>query len=351
MTARPLRIWLPAIRAGSGADVFVSRLAKGLRDAGHDPVLQWFAHRYELMPWRLSRQAAPDGTDVIHAGSWQGFAFGRQGIPLVVTEHQYVDHPAFAPHRRALQTLYHRWFIGPCTRRSYRCADALVAVSHHIAEPMRRDLRRPVEVIRNWVDCNSFAPEDSPRGGGTRPFKLLFVGNPSRWKGADVLPVLAGMLGMDFEIHCLGGLRKGFDDAALPANMKLLPQMALAQMPQAYQSVDAALVPTRYEAFGYVALEAMACGLPVLGFDSTGTAEVAVHGETALLAPVDDVVQLAAYARQLAADRTLCQRLGRAGRHRALMHFDEPGAIAAYVALYRRLIGGRGTPIFAEAVR
>lgn len=46
-----------------------------------------------------------------------------------------------------------------------------------------------------------------------------------------------------------------------------------AQMSGVYQSVDAALVPTRYEEFGYVALEAMACGLPVVGFNSSGTSE------------------------------------------------------------------------------
>jgi len=338
MNDRSLRVWLPAIRAGSGADVFVLRLAEGLCDAGHEPVVQWFPHRYELMPWRLSAVLAPREIDVVHAASWQGFAFKRSGIPLVVTEHQYVDHPAFAPHRSLSQALYHRGFISPCTRRSYRQADALVAVSYHVADAMQKDGHSPM-VIHNWVDCRKLAPLEPARSGRSKPFKLLFVGNPSRWKGEDVLSDLASMLGTDFEIHCLGGLRKGFGDTArLPDNMRLLPRVELEQMSRLYQSMDAVLVPTRYEAFGYVALEAMACGLPIVGFNSTGTAELALHGESALLAAVDDVAQLANYVRQLAADHQLCKRLGKAGRQRALTFFDEPMAMTAYLALYRRLI-------------
>jgi glycosyltransferase involved in cell wall biosynthesis len=334
----PLTIWLPAVRAGSGADVFVQRLAQGLLEAGHRPVVQWFDLRYELMPWRLRHVQPPSGTDLIHAGSWQGFAFRREGLPLVVTEHQYVAHPAFRPYRGLAQALYHRMFVQPCMRRSYRDADALVAVSRHTAAAMEADLARPVTVISNWVDCRRFEPASRPPRDAAQPFRLLFVGNPSRWKGADVLPELAVRLGRAFEIHCLGGLRRGNDAARWPANMKPLPRVAPEHMPSIYHTVDAVLVPTRYEAFGYVALEAMACGLPVLGFASTGTAEVAVHDHTALLAPIDDLEQLAAYAGRLATDPALRRCLGDAGRARAVACFDQPTGVGAYLDLYRQVL-------------
>lgn len=337
MNGHPLRIWLPAIRAGSGADVFVMRLAEALRRAGHEPLPQWFDHRFELMPWRLGRMPAPERIDLIHAGSWQGFAFKRAGVPLVVTEHQYVAHPAFVAQRGRLQAVYHRAFVGPCMRQSYRVADALVAVSRHVAEAMKDGFSGRVDIIPNWVDCRRFSPGVIHQLE-QRPFRLLFVGNPSRWKGADVLPRLAQRLGSDFEIGCLGGLRRAFDTVGLPPNMRSLPRTEPEDMPALYRSFDAALVPTRYEAFGYVALEAMACGLPVLGFASTGTAEVVVHGETGLLAPVGDMDRLVEYARVLAGTSDLCQRLGGAGRARAVAHFDEPAAIAAHLALYDRVL-------------
>jgi glycosyltransferase involved in cell wall biosynthesis len=176
----------------------------------------------------------------------------------------------------------------------------------------------------------------------------LFVGNPSRWKGADLLPALGEQLGEGFEILCLGGLRRGFAGTRLPPNVRLLPRVAAEHMPQVYHGADAALVPTRYEAFGYVALEAMACGLPVLGFASTGTAEVAVDGETALLAPQDDLAGLVAHARRLADDPALRQRLGAAGRRRAVACFDQPRGIDAYLALYRRVLDTRSDPRHAR---
>ncbi|WP_430388212.1 glycosyltransferase family 4 protein [Dyella sp. 20L07] len=339
MSNRSFKIWLPSLRVGSGADVFMMRLAQGLARAGHRPELQWFPRSYEWKPWALREIAAPPDTDLIHAGSWQGFAFKRSNIPLVVTEHQYIRHPQFLPHRGVLQSVYHGMFIRHCVERSYRSADALVAVSEHTAQAMRSDSPQPVRMIHNWVDTEKFTPSHRSSHEHERPFRLLFVGNPSRWKGADVLSTLAALLGDRFELRCLGGLRRAFDTKSMPPSVRLLASVGMDDMPSIYHAADAVLVPTRYEAFGYVAVEAMACGLPVIGFSSTGTAEVCIHNETALLAPMDDLKQLAAYARMLAADPALCERLGAEGRRRAEACFGEARAISSYQALYRELIG------------
>lgn len=348
MTGRPrsLRVWLPAIRAGSGADVFTERLAESLAEGGHEPLLQWFDRRFELMPWILARAKAPPSIDLVHAGSWQGFAFKRDGIPLIITEHQYIAHPEFTNHRTPAQALYHRWFIERCVQRSYAVADELVTVSEYCAKAMRRVLRRPVAVIHNWIDIEDFSPRHG-RGQGDRglakpkPFRLLFVGNPSLRKGADLLPEVARLIGPEIVIQCLGGLRSGFTSGHLPENMELLPSRPPNLMPELYRSVDAVIIPTRYEPFGYVAVEAMACGIPVVGFDSSGTAEVCKNGETALLVPVDDVQGLAACARRLADDPKLCEVLGHAGRQRATHLFCRAEGVSRYVGLYRSAIGAR----------
>ena len=111
-------------------------------------------------------------------------------------------------------------------------------------------------------------------------------------------------------------------------------------MPEIYASVDAVLVPARYEAFGFVALEAMSCGLPVIGFDTTGTSEVCVNGETAWLVPRDDIGGLATGIRAMA-DSGLRLAMGRAGRERALARFTEAQGISAYLSLYAEVLGGR----------
>lgn len=331
-----MKIWLPTVRAGSGSDVFVERLASGLRDAGHDAVVQWFPRKYEFFPWLLSAQPAPPGTDVVHANSWQGFAFKRPGIPLVVTEHHYVCHPDFMPLRTSLQAAYHWLFIQRFVARSYRAADALVAVSRNTADAMQRDFSGEVNVIPNGVDTELFRPDASRRPQGQAcKLSLLFVGNPAPRKGADLLPALATRLGNSYDILCLGGLRDAAPNIALP-NVSVLRTVPPGEMPTLYRSADAILVLARYEAFGYVALEAMACGKPVVGFDSTGTSEICVNEETALLSPVDDLGALASNIARLRDDAALCMRLGMAGRSRAVSGFSMNRFVDAYIVLYER---------------
>jgi len=335
-----MKIWLPAVRGGSGADVFMQRLETGLRRAGHDPVLQWFPHWMQYAPWCLKTVAPPSGTNIVHASSWQGFAYKRSGIPLIVTEHHYVGHPGFAQHRSLPQRIFHQQFVLRCVTRSYHQADALVAVSNTTAQAVRHDFDRELAVIYNWVDTALFSPAPRKRPPGV--FRLLFVGNPSRWKGTDLLPKIATEMGAGFELACLGGLRNNLPIKEIPSNLVLLPRTDPSRMPDVYREADAVIIPARYESFGYVALEAMACGLPVAGFDTTGTAEVCINGETALLSPVDDLRALIANVRRLEGDRQLCTTLGEAGRERAVAMFSEAAAIRRYVEIYedaRRALG------------
>lgn len=60
--------------------------------------------------------------------------------------------------------------------------------------------------------------------------------------------------------------------------MKIVGRLLTEQMPAVHDSVDNALVPSRYEPFGYVALVAMASGLPMIEFSGSGTSEVCVYG-------------------------------------------------------------------------
>jgi glycosyltransferase involved in cell wall biosynthesis len=331
---RPLRIWMPTIRSGSGADIFTERLADGLRCAGHEPIVQWLDLRYEIAPWLLKKLDMPAGTDIIHTGCIPGFALRRKGVPLVVTEHQYLRNPAFLPYSTGLRRLYQRMLIHRYMARTYALADRIVAVSHHCADAMRRDLHRSIDVIHNWVDLDAFSPISIARN--EHPFRLLFVGNPSPWKGSDILVPLARRLGADFTIEAMGGIRKAFvADAFAPSNLQAAPSRVTGDMPGAYAAADAVLVVSRYESFGYVALEAMASGRPVVGFNAPGTSEVCINDSTALLVPVDDVDALARACRRLAGDRALAARLGAAGRERAATAFAERDAIERYVSVYK----------------
>lgn len=341
MNEEPLRIWLPAIRAGSGADVFTNRLADGLQRAGHEAKVRWFAHHWEFATWLLSASPMPPDIDIVHASSILAHAFAGRGIPCVVTEHQFIRHPEFKPWRGRLQSIYHDMILGPMVTRSLRRADSVITVSQHVANAIEAETQRPVSVVHNWVDTQVFRPREGFVRRGEGPLRVLFVGNPSRWKGADVIPALSPMLRDDVEIHCVGGLRRAFpSEWVQDKKVRVLQSVPTERMPEIYASVDAVLVPARYEAFGFVALEAMSCGLPVIGFDTTGTSEVCVNGETAWLVPRDDIGGLATGIRAMA-DSGLRLAMGRAGRERALARFTEAQGISAYLSLYAEVLGGR----------
>jgi len=335
----PLSVWLPAVRAGSGADVFTERLAEALRRHGVSAVVTWLPHLSELVPdiWRFCRP--PEGTQIIHANSAYAFAFKRDKIPLVITEHHYTLDPAYRAYKTMAQELYHRSLVGVYMRRSYAAADAVTTDSLFTARVLAEVAGvRATRTIPLWVDYEEFSPL-SPSLAELRrgPFRLLFVGNASVRKGADVIAPLARRLGRGFEIRCTGGLRYGRSDA-VQENVRLLGRLSQDELVREYRSCDAVLVPSRYEGFGYAALEAMACAKPVIGFRCGAVDEVVVEGTTALMCDVDDINSLEANCRSLATDRQLGFEMGLSGRNRAVTVFTESSAIHAYLQLYEATI-------------
>ena len=223
--ASGLHVWLPSLRAGSGADVYTQRLADGLRRAGIRVTLDWFDHRYEFMPALLQRAPLPDGVDVIHANAGIGFAFAGRGVPMVVTDHHFVLDPAYRPYKSWLQHIYHRMVVGPALQASYRRADVVVTDSEFSAGKLRAHagVKAP-RVIPLWADYAQFTPEPV-QGGHAGPFVLFFVGNNSRRKGFDLLVPLARALGPGVEIWCTAGLRSSAV-RGLPSNIRLLGRLS-----------------------------------------------------------------------------------------------------------------------------
>src|SRR5918993_3665751 len=122
-----MKIWLPAIQGGSGADVFTLRLCEAIRREGLDAEISWFPNFYELFPFLLRRVPPPRGTTIIHANSWNAFAFKRASIPLIATEQLGVLNPAAPAHKNVAQSIYHQTVIRQFMRASFRLASAATA--------------------------------------------------------------------------------------------------------------------------------------------------------------------------------------------------------------------------------
>lgn len=105
---------------------------------------------------------------------------------------------------------------------------------------------------------------------------------------------------------------------------------------------DLFLLPSKNESFGLAALEALACGTPVIASDMGGLPEVVVHGETGFLFPLGNVAEMAEAGISLLKDQDRWTRFSEAARSDAVARFSSDRVIPMYEDLYRDVIGGNG---------
>jgi glycosyltransferase involved in cell wall biosynthesis len=106
-----------------------------------------------------------------------------------------------------------------------------------------------------------------------------------------------------------------------------------------YAEAEVAVVPSLYEGFSLPAVEAMACGVPLVGTTGGAIPEVAgTHGETALLVPPNDPGALASSILEMLDDPALRDRIGEAGRQRVLERFTWKACAEGTAAEYERLL-------------
>jgi D-inositol-3-phosphate glycosyltransferase len=247
-----------------------------------------------------------------------------------------------------------------------RKADMLVAshpleraqlIWHYDAPPDR------VRVIPCGVDVTLFHPVDREIARRTlgldgRPW-LLFVGRLEPIKGLDTLLRALALLrgagtgGDPPSLLIVGGEKR---NGSLPvterelraqiAALGLAPRISLVgakpqvTLPLFYASAEACVLPSRHESFGMVALEAMACGTPVVASRVGGLSYTVRDGETGFLVPEGDAEALAQRVGLIVADPSLRATLSRGAVRRA-QRFRWDSVVDALWGLYAMLAGGR----------
>ena len=264
-TAIQPAIWFPAIRAGSGADVFTVSLAEGLRQRGLRAEITWLPHRAEYAPWTVTVPKPPEWANIAHVNTWLPKRFLGTSLPLIATMHNCVHDAALSPYKSKMQAIYHRAWVKRLEQTILKRACRVVAVSNYTAAHTREIYSVPeITVIHNGIDLSG-AFQANPNRQPHQPFRLLFVGNWSSRKGVDLLFPIMHALGPDFELHFTAEESATTRPTMLPANTRAIGwQKTTAALADIYRDADALLFPSRLEGFGLVALEAQACGLPVI---------------------------------------------------------------------------------------
>lgn len=257
---------------------------------------------------RLARAAR--GADVVHTHLWAGDTWGGlaarlAGTPWVRTEH---NSDADAPWR------------GRVTRQLATGAATEVCVSQAAVRGVAG-----ARVIYNGVDLRRFTPRPPLEGPARR---VLGLGRLTRQKGFDVLVQAGARAGLEVELVGVGEEAEGLAQAG--ARLRgWVPDVR-----EVLADAEILAIPSRWEGFGLVAVEAMAAGVPVVASAVDGLIEVV--GDAGVLVPPEDPAALADALRRVAADRALRATLVDAGLRRS-KQFDIRRTAEAYESLYREV--------------
>lgn len=387
------REYPPEIYGGAG--VHVAELVRALRDHLEVQVRCFGADRDEpnVTAYRVPAELASAnaalgalavdlqiaeavaGADLVHSHTWYANAAGQlagrlHGIPHVITAH------SLEPLRpwKAEQLGGGYRISRLIEQQAFETAEAVIAVS----AGMRSDILRSypaidearVHVVHNGVDPVRWRPVDDlaalQRLGIDRDRPtVVFVGRITRQKGLPYLLQAAERLPADVQlVLCAGAPDTPEILAEVRAGVDALSQLrsGVVWIDQVLSQHDLAAVlsagsvfvcPSLYEPLGIVNLEAMACGLPVVGTATGGIPEVVVEGVTGRLVPIRQatdgtgtpldpeqfVADLAGILTEVLADPEQARRMGEAGRGRALAAFSWESIAARTTEVYRSVLG------------
>jgi D-inositol-3-phosphate glycosyltransferase len=284
----------------------------------------------------LDHITAHGGVDVVHANYWLSGVVAHR-----------IKHALDIPFVSTFHTLARVKAEGGDPEPGWRdttetelinCADAICVSCVEEEQQFRRlygDPRGRIEIVAPGVEHAFFAPGErtGARAAIDMPVDvpvILFVGRIQPLKGPDVaIRALAELGRPDALLLIVGGASGTEGDGELARAHQLVDELGLHDRvhfvpPQPhhilssyYRAADVVIVPSRSESFGLVALEAAACGIPVVASAVGGLQSLVDHGETGFLIPRRDPVEFAAAINRVLDDPLLGASMSVAAAARA----------------------------------
>lgn len=303
-------------------------------------------------------EAEIDGIRLLRVGSARSYAASRLGFCLRAVEQlQKLDwdlwvneFSAFAPLRvpaalRRRGLLFFQHFMGHhalakrpliggiswlAEGRALRAYDRILTVSPSVQARIQHKLRGrdvPVDCV-----CNGVAERYFSLDPVEEPYLLYFGRIDIHTKGLDILLAAFARIAAEHSDLSLKIAGRGSDDQlakvrdlirreGVEARVQLVGAVDEEQQGELLRRALLLCMPSRYEGWGMVAVEAAAVGKAVLATDISGLCDAVQDGETGLLVPASDVVALAKGMHSLLVDGQRRQQLGKKGRNWA-RNFD-----------------------------
>ncbi|WP_018682225.1 glycosyltransferase family 4 protein [Actinokineospora enzanensis] len=294
--------------------------------------------------------------DVVHAHDWlvthPAVALSEQArVPLVATLHatEAGRHSGWLSQPLNQQVHSVEWWLANRADALITCSSAMraeashlfdvdpttITVIHNGIEP--RDWRIPPRAVR------AARAEHSPDGAPL----LLFFGRLEWEKGVhDLVAALARVRKSHPGTRLVVAGRGSQTTALEELSRKLRVRRAISfvghlsdtELVAALCAADAVVLPSRYEPFGIVALEAAAAGAPLVASTAGGLGEVVVEGETGLSFPPGDVDALTTAIRRVLNDPAAARKRARVAKNRLPIDFDWARIAEATAAVYREAV-------------
>lgn len=194
-------------------------------------------------------------------------------------------------------------------------------------------------VVENGLSSNR--PVAVPVEWSEQRLKVLFVGRLDRQKGVDVLLNAALSLGGEVAIKVIGAHVTTKEEQnkpiSVPANVELLGWKSPEEIAGYMNACDVVVMPSRWEGFGLVAVEAMRAKKPVIASAVGGLRSIVRHGQTGFLVPAGDsnILAQAMVARDVAGWR----EMGLAGYMRFLSRYQSDRMNDELIGVYDEVTG------------
>src|SRR5262245_7759581 len=271
----------------------------------------------------------------------------------------YLAKEMLKPHRLPVITTLHGTDITlvgndrsylPITKFSIEKSDGVTAVSVYLRDLTYREFEvsRPIEMIPNFVNCDIFRRSESP--GLKRKYApkgeriLVHVSNFRPVKRVmDVVEIFDRVQQkVPSRLLMVGDGPERSNAEWLVRSKRLGCQVVFLGKQDSIAEIlsisDLMLLPSETESFGLVALEAMACEVPVVASSVGGVPEVIRHEQDGFLAAVGDLEGMAARAIEVLSDDARRAAMGANARRQAYESFSSHKIMKRYEAFYERVI-------------
>ena len=238
----------------------------------------------------------------------------------------------------------------PITRFSIEQSDGVTAISRYLLNQTIKefDIKRPMEVIPNFVNCDLYTRKDNPElrakwAPDGEPIVMHLSNFRPVKRLTDVVEIFAIIRAkMPAKLVLIGdGPDRGAAEYLVRKKKLQEDVLFLGKQDQVYEKLSLAdlfLMPSQLESFGLAALEAMACEVPVIATNVGGVPEVVEHGVDGYLVEPGDVAAAAKFGIDLLSRADRGREMGKTARRNAKKKFCSNDVIPQYEAYYKKVL-------------